>query len=309
MVAFTEGQWVWMPHPTEGWLAVQLLSNTPPTCTARSFLDEHFTIPTSSLPSLHPVHPSSIPSSNPPPPCDNLTDLEELSEGSILQALRTRYAGNQIYTNISSILLSINPYKLLPYYGPSVIQHYQTSIASHTPVSPHIYHLTHLAYQNLLQTHTPQSIIIAGESGAGKTESTKLVLQYLADVSGAGDAVEQQILEANPIIEAFGNARTLKNNNSSRFGKWIEVLFNAQNKICGSRISQYLLEKSRVVTQAEGESNFHIFYALCQGCDADERQRYHLQGGAASFKILRQTAADEGPSVRREEGHEGAPLH
>ena len=131
--------------------------------------------------------------------------------------------------------------------------------------------------------------------GTGKTESTKLVLQYMAELSGAGDDIEQQLLECNPIVEAFGNAKTIKNNNSSRFGKWIEVFFNDKYKICGSRISQYLLERSRVVAQSEGESNFHIFYALINGCTSEERAKYHLEGGVGQFVILRPVSQEEIP--------------
>ena len=297
MVGFMEGEWVWMPHPHEGWLAVQLLSHTPPTVTARSALDEHFTIPAASLPQLQSVHPSSIPTaaSAAALPVDNLTELEELSEGSILQALRGRYSRDVVYTSISSLLLSINPYKLLPYYGPSTIAQYKAALSSSSsaaasssspPPPPHVYSLAHAAYQRLVSSHTPQSIIIAGESGSGKTESTKLVLQYLADISGAGDAVEQQLLQSNPIIEAFGNARTVANDNSSRFGKFIQVLFNEHSRISGCRIQQYLLEKSRVVVQAEGEANFHIFYSLCHGCTEQERRDFGLENGAKSFRIL-----------------------
>ena len=292
MVAFLEGAWVWMPHPTEGWLPVQLLSQTPTTVTARSSLDEHFTFPAASLPSLTSCHPASLASSA---TVDNLTDLEELSEGSILHTLRSRYANNSIYTAISTILLSINPYKTLPIYGPSAIRHYRTAHSSHQSPSPHVYSLAHTAYSQLLTTQQPQSIVIAGESGAGKTESTKLVLQYMAELSGAGDDIEQQLLECNPIVEAFGNAKTIKNNNSSRFGKWIEIWFNDKYKICGSRISQYLLERSRVVLQSEGESNFHIFYALINGATADEKANYHLDGGVAHFTILRPVSQEEIP--------------
>ena len=292
MVAFMEGGWVWMPHPTEGWLPVQLLSQTATTVTARSQLDEHFTFPAASLASLTTCHHTSLATSA---TADNLTELEELSEGSILHTLRSRYGANSIYTAISTILLSINPYKTLPIYGPSAIRQYRTAHSAHQSPSPHVYSLAHTAYTALLTTGRPQSIVIAGESGAGKTEATKLVLQYMAELSGAGDDIEQQLLECNPIVEAFGNAKTIKNNNSSRFGKWIEVWFNDKYKIAGSRISQYLLERSRVVLQSEGESNFHIFTALINGCTADEKARYHLEGGVTAFTILRPVTAEEIP--------------
>jgi myosin heavy subunit len=272
MVLFVKDNWIWMPHLTEAYIPVQMMEQQGDKITVRNSFDEQFQINLND--NLNPVHQKSLLS------LDNLVDLEELSEGAILHNLRCRYEKNIIYTYISSIVLSINPYKLLGIYGPNVIQKYRKILgdpsAKPDALSPHVYALADAAYKSLVMDNQDQSVIISGESGAGKTEATKLVLQYLADTAGSGDDIEQQILEANPIIEAFGNAKTVRNNNSSRFGKWIQIYFNEKNKINGSKIYNYLLEKSRVVLQAEGERNYHIFYAFLQGSSSEEKSRYKL---------------------------------
>jgi len=185
---------------------------------------------------------------------------------SILHNLRCRYREDKIYTNISSILISVNPFKLLPLYTPEMLDKYREHARD---LPPHIFSIAYNAYRNMLNNLGDQSVVISGESGAGKSEATKLILQYLADVSaraskgqGLASPLEQQILAANPILEAFGNAKTLRNNNSSRFGKLITVNFDSSGCIMGGSIINYLLEKSRVVGQAKGERNYHIFYQL-----------------------------------------------
>ena len=180
-----------------------------------------------------------------------------------------------IDTSISSILISVNPFQLLPLYTPAMLEVYRNGSREKPP---HIFGIAYNAYNCMLTEATNQSVVISGESGAGKSEATKLILQFLADVSqratskadlnasggGKGKStkvtpLEQQILAANPILEAFGNAKTLRNNNSSRFGKLITVKFDGAGGIVGGSIINYLLEKSRVVTQATGERNYHIF--------------------------------------------------
>lgn len=195
----------------------------------------------------------------------------------MLSILKCPFVLCYVDTNISSILVSMNPFKLLPLYTPAVLEEYRMGTRD---LPPHVFNIAYNAYNSMLIDSMDQSVVIAGESGAGKSEATKLILQFLAEVStnsialdkgahigsvNSSTKLEQQLLAANPILEAFGNAKTLRNNNSSRFGKLITVMFNNNGGITGGRIINYLLEKSRVVGPSKGERNYHIFYQLLHG--------------------------------------------
>ncbi|KAF7256856.1 hypothetical protein EG68_06993 [Paragonimus skrjabini miyazakii] len=233
------------------------------------------------------MHPSSV---------DGVSDmiaLGELNEGGILRNLHIRYKKDEIYTYTGSILVALNPYQVLPIYTAETIKTYRRHKIGELP--PHLFAIGDNAYTHMRRYGTDQCIIISGESGAGKTESTKLLLQFLAAVSGQHSWIEQQILDSNPIMEAFGNAKTVRNDNSSRFGKYIEVHFGRdRGTIVSARIEQYLLEKSRIVTQAPGERNYHAFYYMLAGmsnamkktlCLGDARDFYYLtQGGAITVE-------------------------
>lgn len=173
------------------------------------------------------------------------------------------------------MLVAINPYQILPIYTNREIQLYRNKTLAELP--PHIFAISDNAFQRLQRLKENQCVVISGESGAGKTESTKLILQYLAAISGKHSWIEQQIIEANPIMEAFGNAKTVRNDNSSRFGKYIEIRFTPEGAIQGARIQQYLLEKSRIVFQSRDERNYHIFYCMLAGLSVPERERLKLQ--------------------------------
>jgi len=196
-----------------------------------------------------------------------------------LHNLRMRFAEDLIYTNIGSILVSLNPFKFFPHlYTPELIDEH-LNLPPGEISRPHVFQIAAAAFHGLRGERTNQAIVISGESGAGKTEATKKCLQFFASAAGsAAEGIENRLLSANPILEAFGNAKTVRNNNSSRFGKWMEVHFNARAQICGCAIINYLLEKSRVVFQAAQERNYHIFYMLASAAPAELRATLALSG-------------------------------
>uniref|UniRef100_A0A8C4QH89 Myosin motor domain-containing protein n=1 Tax=Eptatretus burgeri TaxID=7764 RepID=A0A8C4QH89_EPTBU len=174
-----------------------------------------------------------------------------------------------VQTYIGNVVVSLNPYKSMPIYTPANIEQYRNSNMFELP--PHIYAITDEAYRSLRDQDKNQCILITGESGAGKTEASKLIMSYIAAVCGKGhevNKVKEQLLQSNPVLEAFGNAKTVRNDNSSRFGKYMDIEFDFKGDPLGGVITNYLLEKSRVVNQAKGERNFHIFYHLLAGAPA-----------------------------------------
>ncbi|XP_013779485.1 myosin heavy chain, non-muscle-like [Limulus polyphemus] len=247
-----------------------------------------------------------------PPKFNKVEDMAELTclnEASVLHNLKDRYYSGLIYTYSGLFCVVVNPYKKLPIYTEKVIELYKGKKRHEVP--PHIYAVTDGAYRSMLQDREDQSILCTGESGAGKTENTKKVIQYLAYVasskprsststlhsaqfppdvflqhfpqqyaqtsSNAIGELEQQLLQANPILEAFGNAKTVKNDNSSRFGKFIRINFDASGFIAGANIETYLLEKSRAIRQAKDERAFHIFYQLLSGAALEQKKEYLLE--------------------------------
>jgi myosin heavy subunit len=220
---------------------------------------------------------------------DNLTNVGELKEAVVLHNLRTRFKERNFYTYIGPILLAVNPYQKLSIYSAKYIQKYKTGARSELP--PHVFAIAQEAYRSLRLESQSQSILVSGESGAGKTETTKLLLQHLAVVSGQNDVMTNlstQILEANPVLEAFGNAKTLCNDNSSRFGKFVKVVFATGGDVIGGMIEQYLLETTRIVRPNAGERNFHIFYQLLRGCSSKEKKLLCIKGmEAQDFAYLR----------------------
>ncbi len=217
---------------------------------------------------------------------DDMAELTHLNEASVVHNLHMRYQADLIYTYSGLFLVAINPYCPLPIYNNEYINMYKGR--SREDTKPHIFAMADEAFRNLVDEGENQSILVTGESGAGKTENTKKVIQYLAAVAFSESPVKNkiqqqsnlsaQILRANPILEAFGNAQTVRNNNSSRFGKFIRIEFTRTGTIAGAFIDWYLLEKSRVVRLSAQERNYHIFYQLLKGADKAMKQRYLMDG-------------------------------
>ncbi|CAO2601556.1 Myh9 [Lemmus lemmus] len=217
------------------------------------------------------VNKDDIQKMNPPKfsKVEDMAELTCLNEASVLHNLKERYYSGLIYTYSGLFCVVINPYKNLPIYSEEIVDMYKGKKRHEMP--PHIYAITDTAYRSMMQDREDQSILCTGESGAGKTENTKKVIQYLAHVASSHKSkkdqgeLERQLLQANPILEAFGNAKTVKNDNSSRFGKFIRINFDVNGYIVGANIETYLLEKSRAIRQAKEERTFHIFYYLLSG--------------------------------------------
>jgi myosin heavy subunit len=224
-------------------------------------------------------------------------ELPYLNEPAVLHNLKVRYDQDLFYTSSGLFLVAINPYKRLPIYTDEIIALYKGR--RRAEIAPHIFALADEAYRNMLENRQNQSMLITGESGAGKTENTKKVIQYLTTVAGKGGGVgllEEQLLGANPILEALANAKTMRNDNSSRFGKFIEIQFNAAGYINGAVISVYLLEKSRTVQVAKDERTFHIFYQLIEGASKELNAKLHL-GKVGDYKYLTQSGCTTVPGV------------
>ncbi|XP_078314826.1 unconventional myosin-IXb-like isoform X4 [Crassostrea virginica] len=207
----------------------------------------------------------------------DLCNLPDLNEMTLLDNIRNRFQHSHIYTYVGSILIAVNPFKFFPIYNPKYVKMYQNKRLGELP--PHIFAIADAAFYTMLRKKKNQCIVISGESGSGKTESTNLLLHHLTALSqkgSHGSGVEQTILGAGPVLEAFGNAKTVHNDNSSRFGKFIQVNYKENGMVHGAIVEKYLLEKSRIVSQAKNERNYHVFYYLLAGADGQEREALHL---------------------------------
>uniref|UniRef100_A0A8C6ZJP2 Myosin motor domain-containing protein n=1 Tax=Nothoprocta perdicaria TaxID=30464 RepID=A0A8C6ZJP2_NOTPE len=276
-----QGARVWIPHCTEVWRVAEVTRGYREGDDVLHLrLDDEL---------VYPVGSQLPPLCNPDVLCgeDDLAALSYLHEPAVLHSLRVRFLeANAIYTYCGIILVAINPYKQLPIYEEEVIYAYSGREVG--DMDPHIFALAEEAYKQMSRYGRNQSLIISGESGAGKTASAKFAMRYFTTVGGSlGDcSVEEKVLASSPVMEAFGNAKTTRNDNSSRFGKYIEIGFS-QTYVTGATIKTYLLEKSRVTFQAKSERNYHIFYQLCASAALPELQGLGLCA-AESFHYTRQ---------------------
>ncbi|GAA5913385.1 myosin 1 [Sporobolomyces salmoneus] len=302
LAAWNSKKWVWVPDAEQGYVAGWVVKEEDGTSTvALETGDEMRQVETDSLSRVNPPTFQGA---------EDIADLTFLNEASVVHNLRTRYERGEIYTYSGLFLVAVNPYRNLPIYTQQVIDAYKGRRRDQN--TPHVYAVAEKAWQNMLtQRDQSQSVLVTGESGAGKTENTKKVIQYLAAIAAdplpssssfdllarqaqadsilSGSAkekrlgqLERQILEANPILEAFGNAQTVKNNNSSRFGKFVRIFFNSLGAIAGANIDWYLLEKSRVTARSSEERSFHVFFQLLRSGQKDLLKQLLLDDEAGS---------------------------
>ncbi|XP_061451923.1 unconventional myosin-IXa isoform X3 [Rhineura floridana] len=231
---------------------------------------------------------------------DDLCALPDLNERTLLENLRNRFKQETIYTYVGSILIVINPFKFLPIYNPKYVKMYDNHQLG--KLEPHIYAVADVAYHAMLQRRKNQCIVISGESGSGKTQSTNFLIHHLTALSQKGFAsgVEQIILGAGPVLEAFGNAKTAHNNNSSRFGKFIQVNYQETGTVRGAYVEKYLLEKSRLVYQEHNERNYHVFYYLLAGASEEEKTAFHLKQPAEYHYLNQDCFSVEGEDLKHD---------
>uniref|UniRef100_A0A8B9H2N4 Myosin VC n=1 Tax=Astyanax mexicanus TaxID=7994 RepID=A0A8B9H2N4_ASTMX len=277
---YTKYNRVWIPDSEQVWKSAEILKDFSPGDPTLHLQLEDGTV------LQYPVEgPGQLPHLRNPDILvgeNDLTALSYLHEPAVLHNLRVRFVDSRIiYTYCGIILVAVNPYKQLPIYGDGVIHAY--SGQNMGDLDPHIFAVAEEAYKQMARNNRNQSIIVSGESGAGKTVSARYAMRYFAMVSksSSNKRVEDKVLASNPITEAIGNAKTTRNDNSSRFGKYTEISFDRRYQIIGANMRTYLLEKSRVVFQSENERNYHVFYQMCACADQPE------------FKSLRLLSADK----------------
>lgn len=317
LAAYSEGSEAWFPDEDEGWIMGKLdtisitdtdVSMTFTTTagnavefkkTVKELLDSSFT---------------NLPPLQNPPVLDGIDDLAQLSylhEPAVLHNIKLRYAQESIYTYSGIVLIAMNPFQRVPIYGSDIMREY--SGKRRDELEPHLFAVAEEAYRSMINDNKNQSIIVSGESGAGKTQSARYIMRYFATVddldeksssndTGAVSAVEQSVLATNPIMESFGNSKTTRNDNSSRFGKYMEIIFSKPDplgplpNIVGAKIRTYLLERSRLIFQPANERNYHIFYQLCAGAPAAEKKDLELDSWEKFF-YLNQGGAGVIPGV------------
>merc|ERR1719278_656457 len=225
--------------------------------------------------------------------CEDMANLTFLNDASVFYNLKVRFQAKLIYTYSGLFCIVVNPYKRHPIYTGTVVKMYLGKRRNEVP--PHLWAITETAYRNMLQNGKNQSMLITGESGAGKTENTKKVISYLAMVATSGKksstkkvSLEDQIVATNPILESYGNAKTSRNDNSSRFGKFIRIHFNASGKLSGADMVVYLLEKSRLTYQQPLERCYHAFYNIMSDAVTDLKEKCLLSNDIKDYWYVSQ---------------------
>ncbi|BBN18619.1 myosin V [Marchantia polymorpha subsp. ruderalis] len=279
------GSQVWVEDSNLAWVEAEVLDFDGKQVKARTI---NGTTVVASVSNVHAKDSDSQPGG-----VDDMTKLAYLHEPGVLYNLASRYELDEIYTYTGNILIAVNPFAKLPHlYDNHMMEQYRGAPLGE--LSPHVFAVADSSYRAMINEKRSQSILVSGESGAGKTETTKLIMQYLAYMGGRantdGRTVEQQVLESNPLLEAFGNAKTSRNDNSSRFGKFVEIQFDRNGRISGAAVRTYLLERSRVVQIADPERNYHCFYQLC--ASPEDSEKYRL-GDPRSFHYLNQSPVFE----------------
>ncbi|KAI3668044.1 hypothetical protein L6452_43117 [Arctium lappa] len=300
MEKITVGSQVWVENPSVAWIDGEVLKIDGKEAEIRTTDGKKVVM------QLSKVYPKEL--DTPDGGVDDMTKLSYLHEPGVLHNLSIRYQRDKIYvrgspTSVSfyilllfsltytgNILIAVNPFQSLPHlYDAHMMEKYKG--AQFGALSPHVFAIAEFAFREMVNGGKSNSILVSGESGAGKTETTKMLMRYLAYVGGhkgsEGRTVEQQVLESNPVLEAFGNAKTVRNNNSSRFGKFVEIQFDKYGRISGAAIRTYLLERSRVCQISDPERNYHCFYLLC-AAPPEETKKYKL-GDPKSFHYLNQS--------------------
>uniref|UniRef100_A0A672KID9 Unconventional myosin-VI n=1 Tax=Sinocyclocheilus grahami TaxID=75366 RepID=A0A672KID9_SINGR len=263
-----DGKPVWAPHPTDGFQLGRIIDISADSLTIEPLNQRGKNFQAS----VNQVFPAEDDVSK---HVEDNCSLMYLNEATLLNNVRVRYSKDKIYTFVANILIAVNPYFEIPkLYSPETIKQYRGRSLGTLP--PHVYAIADKAYRDMKVLKMSQSIVVSGESGAGKTENTKFVLSRRKFMDRIRQDIDERIVEANPLLEAFGNAKTVRNNNSSRFGKFVEIHFNEKNAVVGGFVSHYLLEKSRICTQGQEERNYHIFYRLCAGAPEDIKEKFHL---------------------------------
>lgn len=298
---FTIGSKVWVEDDQLAWVEAEVIEADNLKVKSRTKKGRKLVV--SPVWKVHPRDTDALPGG-----VDDMTKLAYLHEPGVLHNLACRYELNDIYTYTGNILIAVNPFARLPHlYNSHMMEQYRGVPLGE--LSPHVFAVADSSYRAMINEGLSQSILVSGESGAGKTETTKLIMQYLAYMGGRastdGRSVEQQVLESNPLLEAFGNAKTIRNDNSSRFGKFVEIQFDANGRISGAAIRTYLLERSRVVQITNPERNYHCFYQLCASPEDAERYKlkdpktFHYLNQSKCFDLTSVNNRDEYARTRR----------